>query len=180
MRSTASAIGFLLFLAFAIIFFNSCGDASGANCFDYASSPFTVRAEGYIDDSPINATVRYTPQRIKDQRTSVMTVIFLSPPQLEGLIVTLFSDGSASARIGALCAEGSEYGELLTPFYGLLGDLQYSSIKKTSNGEKIVKIKNERQDLTYYFNGDSHAPCKIQGNSDGRKIDLTLSDFSFE
>ncbi len=180
MRSTASAIGFLLFLAFAIVFLNSCGVASGTDCFAYASPPFTVKAEGNIDNSQINATVYYTPESTKSQRTSVMTVIFMSPQELERLTVTLFSDGSTSARIGSLCAEGSEYRELLVPFYTLLGNVEYSSIKKTDNGEKVVQIKNEHQDLSYYFKDNSQAPYKIQGNTSGRQIVLTLSDFSFE
>ena len=153
--------GFLLLLA-------SC-DSLPEECRKSLERPFWAKVEGEIDGREVMAEVYCDPTEHKTKEIfNRLIVRFDSPRALEGITVSLRSDGLATVRLKDTEVEMPIYREM-TPF----GEL-YSQ-NKTNNGYEMT-YKQGGDTVTYHFGTDGVLKG-VRGTVDSRSFDLTVTNF---
>ena len=162
-------------LALFSISLTSC-DSMPEECLAQLERPFQTEVEGKIDGEEVKADIFCDPtvHRTKEIYDR-LTVTFLSPQSLEGITVTLRSDGKATVRLKNSEETLPLYSGLCEPFASLWQSPEPYAIKKTDVGCEAL-FKEENYELTYYF--DKGGKLKsIKGEVGGRQIALNITKF---
>lgn len=172
LKSDISTIGFILLFTFIFAFcFNSC-DIQSADYFSYTSSPFSAQADGEIGGEEVEATVSFYPDADADSPRT--TVCFQKPESLRGITVSLFPDGTSSARLGSIVTDEIDVGEMVAPFAAICESGEVKSIQKQGDGTISVTVEKNGEDLTYGFESGNGLPSFIDGMLDGRSVHLRV------
>ena len=175
MKNSYSAVGFLLFLIFAVIFFSSCEDKKWGNPLDFANTPQSVVMEGKLDGIEMRATVRLNSNA--EDGESVISIRFLAPKTLSGVVVTQNADGKIQARLGDVCFDGTALDGIIKPFFLMLTPKEYESITKNGKSTVEICVLDDERTLTYVFYNGEMLPQRIYGTVLGREVDFTLESF---
>lgn len=175
MKNSYSAVGFLLFLIFAVIFFGSCETKVGGNPLDFANAPQSVVMEGKLDGIDVRATVRLNANA--EDGESVISMRFLAPNSLSGIVVTQYADGRSQARLDNVCFDGTALDGIIEPFFLMLSPKEYESITKTGKNTVEIRVSDNERTLTYVFYNGEMLPQRIYGTVLGREADFTLESF---
>lgn len=135
------------------------------------SEPFSATVEGQIDRTQITALIWYDPtEHVTKEIYRKMTVTFLAPESLEGLAISLFSDGKVSAELGKQRFEGGLLRQAVAPFLTLIPSSPYSTIQKEEDGSVTLTVREgEDTDLSYLYDKEGVLE-RIEGTKDGRNI----------
>ncbi len=175
LRNDLSTISFLLLFAFVFIFCsNSCTQIPSTDYFEYTENKFNAVISGEIDGSEIEARLAFDPQAESEDVKILLT--FSKPESLAGLNLTLFADGSSSARIGDVVVESIDLEGISAPFIHICTRQEPYSVKKFDDGSTSVTVKNSEGSFEYRFKRASYLPFKIKGNIGERHIDVTISE----
>ena len=170
MNRDIATVGFILLMAFLMLFcFDSCDGAATKNYFAYSTRSFEAEVAGIVDTVDLRAKISY---QINGEDENI-TVTFLSPSSLEGIVVTMTNGGQAMARYKDIILDGEAYTSLVRPFLCLVHKGEYRSIEKREDGTTVINVKNNEKNLTYAFDGGV-LPRTVTGNISGREIKLEI------
>lgn len=175
MKNSYSAVGFLLFILFAVIFFNSCTSGTNGNLLSFASTPQSVVMEGRLDGIEVRATVRLNAGA--EEGESVISIRFLAPNSLSGVVVTRYANGETQARLGDVCIDSSAISGLIEPFFLMLTPKEYASISKSDKNSVEIRVSDDERALTYVIFNEETLPQRIYGSVLGREVDFHLESF---
>ena len=162
---------FALLLAFAILLV-AC--ESRPELPEYFEEPFRATVEGEVDGRVIKAEVLCDPTEHPTKEIyNVMTVTFSAPATLEGITVSLRSDGKATVRLKNTEEDLPLYDKLVEPYLTLMPGSEYASIEKSADGYKIACEQNGGR-FFYYFDVEGQ-PKSIEGNIFEREIRLNIT-----
>ena len=160
--------GILLLLA-------SC-DSLPEECRKSLGRPFWAKVEGEIDGREVMAEVYCDPTEHKTKEIfNRLIVRFDSPRALEGITVSLRSDGLATVRLKDTEVEMPIYREMTEPYLALTPFGELYSQNKTNNGYEMT-YKQGGDTVTYYFGTDGVLKG-ARGTVDSRSFDLTVTNF---
>lgn len=183
----------------------SCKGGLPKNYFEYTAKPFKAEVEGSVDGLRFSARIfcDFSADNIGDlsekvgeaenndgsashsgsisekkgDRSPVISVEYTSPESLKGISVTLFSDGSSSARLGEISAN-DRFKNMAIHFLALapIGDI--FSVEQTEGGYIIIYSVGD-DSLTYIFEEDGVYPSSVSGSFCDREIVLNIKGFEF-
>lgn len=160
------------FLGAIFVLFSACGALPEGAYFP--QDPFWVEAEGEIDGEQISVKVFCDPtDHMTKEIYNKLTVTFSAPKSLEGMTVSLRSDGKATIRLKNSEEELPLYSEIAEPYLALCPDGEYSSVKKTKQGYLVV-YENESDRISYVFDNEGQ-PKSAEGEFLGHKISLNIT-----
>ena len=166
---TAKIINKTLFalLMCIIAFFVGCdGNSNLLSCFN---EPFRAVVEGEVDGRFVKAEVFCDPtEHLTKEIYNRLTVTFSCPEALDGITVSLRSDGKATVRLKDTEEDMPLYDKLVEPYLVLMPSAEYASLEKTANGFKTSCEQNGER-IFYYFDAEGQ-PKSIEGKINGRKI----------
>lgn len=169
-KKTVFALLALFFISLA-----AC-DSMPEECLSQLERPFRTEVEGEINGKEVKAEIFCDPTEHKTKEIyDRLTVTFLSPKSLDGITVTLRSDGKATVRLKDSEETLPLYSGLCEPFASLWQSSEPRAVRKTDDGYEI-EFKEESYDMTYFFDKDGK-PKRIQGETGGRKIELNITKF---
>ncbi len=154
--------------------FSAC-DGTASDIFAYSEEDFSAVVEGSVDGIEIKAVVHFEKEG-EDVASRIMTVSYLSPKSLEGLTVSLYSDGTSRTRLGNIEFGEGSFGGLAAPFLVICPQGEYSSISHNGAGDAEVVFVNAYGELKYFFKKDVGFPTRIEGRASGRYISIRLSE----
>lgn len=162
---------FALLLAFAILLV-AC--ESRPELPEHFGEPFRATVEGKVDGKEIKAEVFCDPtEHLTKEIYNVMTVTFSAPATLEGITVSLRSDGKATVRLKNAEEDMPLYNKLVEPYLALMPSSEYASLEKTADGYKIACEQNGGR-FFYYFDVEGQ-PKSIEGKIFEREIRLNIT-----
>lgn len=162
-------------LALFAVSLSSC-EYMPRECLSQFESPFRAEVEGKIDGEAVAAEIFCDPTEHKTKEIyDRLTVTFLAPKSLEGITVTLRSDGKATVRLNNSEETLPLYSGFTEPFASLWQSPEPSAVRKTDDGYEI-EFKEKDYDLTYFFDKDGQ-PTLIQGEAGGRAVQLNITNF---
>ena len=145
-------------------------------CLSQLEEPFRMQVEGEIDGGDVAAEIFCDPTEHKTREIyDRLTVTFLTPKSLEGITVTLRSDGKATVRLNNSEETLPLYSGLSEPFNSLWQSSEPYAVRKTDEGYE-VEFREENFVLTYFFDKEGRLKGLV-GDSYGRKVDLTVTKF---
>ena len=165
---TVFAVTLALSLSFA-----SCG--RGRDPFAFRATPFLAEITGEVDGERVEARLYLdlTEHRTKEIY-EVACIEYRAPESLSGLVVSLRSDGTLSARLRDMQVEG-DFALLLEPYLSLLSiDKEYDSIVCGKGGNITISFTLDNSPLTYLFHEDGNS-LHITGVWASRPIDLEIT-----
>lgn len=137
---------------------------------------FTANVEGEIDGRKISARVYCDPtEHITKEIYVRLSVSMLTPASLQGVTLTLRSDGKASIRLGQNTVEGANIDGMLAPFLAIFPDGEYSSVEKNDGGF-LATWRRGSDAVTLNFDKDM-VPKSAEGCVGGRIFSLNITDF---
>lgn len=136
--------------------------------------PFFVEAFGEVDGKQVEVKAFVDPTLHSTKEIyNKLTVTFLKPTNLDGITVSLRSDGKATVRLNDIEEEMPYYGGLAQPYLVFLPSDEYSSVKKGDAGIEVVYGEGEER-LVYVFGVDGQ-PKSVEGCFEGHKILLNIT-----
>ena len=144
----------------------------GSNLFAYTEDGFSTTVKGSVDGISIEATVHFEPP-IEGEQTRIMTVSYSAPESLEGITVSLYSDGTARSRLGSVDIGGAFHG-FAEPFLAICPEGDCSSVSLNGDGDATVVFDDGKNYVKYYFEKGVRLPSKIEGRVSGRQLSLKL------
>ncbi len=173
MKSDIAAASFLiLFLLIFAFYSTSCSSNVISDPFDYTDEDFDVEISGTVDEQSVRAKLSVRPNAGEEECS--ICLCFIYPEHLNGITVTLYSDGKSEARLGSSVYSGIDFEGLVAPFLSLCEGKEISSVKKYGDRNE-VRVCDESCDLNYVFLHDFKIPVSVKGEYSGRIIDLKLS-----
>ena len=169
MNRTVVAVLVLLPLCF-------CACDSAHKEFEYLSLPFTAEVSGDVDGVAVSAEVFCDPTEHKTKEIyNWMTVKFSAPESLEGIVVTLRSDGRATIRLNGAEEELPLYSGFAEPYLALCCGGEIASRRKTEEGYEIVFSEGENSVILAL--DDKKVPVGVRGDVNGRNLSLKVIKF---
>ena len=169
------AVAFVAVLTAAVTLLASC-DSLPEVCRKGLDRPFWATVDGEVDGREVKAEVYCDPTEHKTKEIfNRLTVSFEKPLSLEGITVSLRSDGKATVRLRETSVEMPIYREMTEPYLALtpMGEL-YSQCR-TSEGYEMT-YKQGEDAVTYYFGADGVLKC-VKGRVDSRDFTLNVTNF---
>ena len=169
-NKTVFAILVLIFVCFV-----SCEESFGGEL-AYLDSPFSAHFEGEVDGERVVATVFCDPTEHKTKEIyNKLTMTFSSPESLEGITVSLRSDGKGTVRLKGSEEELPLYSGMVEPYLALCNGMQVNSQRKTAEGYEVVL--REGDDSITLVMDKTGIPKSAEGRIKGRKIFLKITNF---
>ena len=165
---------FFAILALLSIILCSC-DTLPRDCRSQLESPFKADIDGEIDGEKISATVICDPTEHKTKEIYDRLTVTFKDGSLDGITVTLRSDGKATVRLRSSIENLPLYSGLAEPFTSLSPSAEPYSVKQTESGFEIV-FKDDNLLTTCYFDKDG-VITKVEGNISGREILFNVTNF---
>ena len=171
-RTNKTVFAFFCLLAGVTLLFSGCGGSrEGAVGF---GAPFVADAEGTIGGREVSMTVFCDPRR-SGEVCNKLTVTFSSPESLKGLTVSLFSDGSFTARLGELEGNTSYLFDAAAPYLVFCPEGDFLSVRVTEEGRSYTYGEGEDR-VSYLFCAEGRLKS-IEGVFGGEKISLKITNF---
>lgn len=168
-------IAFLAIFALFLLSATAC-DTMPQECLSRLEKPFYAETEGAVDGQKTSADIFCDPTEHKTKEIyTTLSVTFHEPASLDGITVTLRSDGKATVRLGSLTEEMPLYSSLTEPFSSLFRSTAPSRITKTDTGF-VAETESNGSALKYHFNSDGMIE-RIEGEIEGHKVDLRVTKF---
>lgn len=159
-------------LALFSIIFTACDDLP-SDCLKCLDAPFFAEVEGEVDGAAVSALIYCDPTEHRTKEIyNKLTVTFLSPESLNGITVSLRSDGKATLRLKESEEELPLYSGLAEPYLALSPEGEIYSQKKTDQGYEIT-YKQGEDSVTYYFDA-SGVLKRAEGSIKSRKVLLQI------
>lgn len=173
---TKSHLKTTFFAIFALLSITLCScDTLPKDCRTQLEKPFKAEVEGEIDGVKISATVLCDPTEHKTKEIYDKTTVTFKDGSLDGITVTLRSDGKATVRLRNSVENLPLYSGLAEPFTSLSPSVEPHSVKQTESGFEIV-FKDDQLLTTCYF--DKYGVIKkVEGRAYGREILLNITKF---
>ncbi len=165
---------FAVFCVLGTVIFALIGCETLTDDIKIPQKPFFVEAFGEVDGEMVEVKVFCDPTLHSTKEIyNKLTVTFFKPENLDGITVSLRSDGKATVRLNDIEEEMPYYGGLAEPYLVFLPSGEYSSVKKTDIGTEVVYGEGEER-LVYFFGIDGQ-PKSIEGCFEGHKILLNVT-----
>ncbi len=165
---------FAIFIAIAASLC-SC-DYLPAECSSYLESPFRADAEGEINGERISAELYCDPTEHKTKEIyNRLIITFKSGKGLEGITVSLRSDGLATVRLRGTTEELPLYSGLAQPFTALCPQSEPYAIRKTEGGCEIEYRDGDSWAILFF--DESGVIKRVNGEILSRHLDLNVTNF---
>ena len=162
-------------LALFLLSLTSC-DSTPGDCLERLKKPFYAEVEGRFDGQSLSADIFCDPAEHKTREIySVLTLTLHQPTSLDGITVTLRSDGKATVRLNTCTEEMPLYSNISQPFAELFESPKPNRVIKTEQGIVIETVDNGST-LRYHFDNDGIIK-RIEGEVDGHQVDLNVIKF---
>lgn len=168
-------IAFSAIFALFLLSATAC-DTMPQECLSRLGKPFYAETEGAVDGQKISADIFCDPTEHKTKEIyTALSVTFHEPASLDGITVTLRSDGKATARLGSLTEEMPLYSSISQPFAELFESPKPERVIKTEQGI-VIETADNGSTLRYHFDNDGIIK-RIEGEVDGHQVDLNVIKF---
>ena len=144
--------------------------------FDHLGSPFVAEISGEVDGIAVEAEIFCDPTEHKTKEIyNLMTVKFSAAESLEGVTVTLRSDGKATVRLRDMEEELPLYSGFAEPYLALCRGGEVFSRRKTEGGYEIVFVDGE--DSVTLNLDEKKMPTEVCGSVNRRNFSLKVTNF---
>lgn len=170
-------LNFFLIIVSAVILGTLTSCEAAFDPFVNYREPFRVNVSGTVDGTEIEAVVFCDPtEHLTKEIYNVLIVSFSLPKSLNGITVSLRSDGKATVRLKDTEEELPLYSDIAEPFLALCPKGEPESVERTeSGGLKIVYADGE--DKVNYIFDENGQMKKAEGEIKGRKVSLNIINF---
>ena len=145
------------------------------NAISIPSYPFSAIAEGTIDGKAVSVRLLCDPTEHKTKEIyNKLTVTFSSPEYLNGMTVSLRSDGKATVRLKDMEEESPIYEKIAEPFLAFLSYGNFSSIKRTENAYEAT-VENENGKISYRFDEEGRI-ISLEGSFMGHDLSFIIKN----
>jgi hypothetical protein len=151
-------------------------DTMPQECLSRLEKPFYAEVEGRFDEQSLSADIFCDPTEHKTREIySVLTLTLHQPTSLDGITVTLRSDGKATVRLNTCTEEMPLYASISRPFAELFESPKPDRVIKTEQGI-VIETADNGSTLRYHFDNDGIIK-RIEGEVDGHQVDLNVIKF---
>lgn len=183
-RNIAKALVLIGFLV-SLFSLASCSSAP-FKLFDYVDKPFEATVGGVFGEQEVKSDIfcDFSKSSADSDEKKILVVARLSSPDaLKGAVVTLYSDGEVSLRLGELEAPAADYRGLCELYLLLCPEGEPYSVE-IIDGEgresgTLVVFSDDSRELSYFFREGEDFPAYIRGIYRGKSVDIAIEKAKF-